>query len=600
MDYVKYFNLSDRPFKNTYDGRFFFRTQDADLVFAALRDDDCPPIVHLKGRPKTGKTSILKRLPAELRETRKVVLILNPHLTLTEIFRQALTDFGHSHKFSVHTPEEELLGYFQNAVTDFLGEGFRLILAVDNAEELPPETLADLYGLMEMESSWAGRVILLLCGSPESPWPAVPDILLEVWELAVRPLDPGAAEDYVNFRLKAVGGGRIITKGALKNLWEYSQGLPETINQLAERALIAAWSGGRREAGTAQMKAARTSLDHPLSLDQEALDQAARGRTVRAEAPRRPRGSLARPLLLIALIAGLGVGLYSHFRPEPGPTQISFEETAALQPEEPAPTATPAATGDAGGSQAPGLASTPPQLLGLPQGNRVLVVNQDNLSGRLWQLGTHGPELKSEVAAPRFKNRGLYLIGRPRTTNPLIFQYPPAREIPREEAKILWPRVSTLLPQNILPVIVGTREDYALPKDEAAEEAVRARVKAWVQSQQYRFPDTMAALYAPSFQFFELGRPDRTVNREDFRKALNSETRTSGEVQLAVSQPLIMQDPAKPNLVWAVFNLKYESKLRHDMGLRVLVFDRGGGVLSQDSWLIVAELWLPEKSLRGE
>ena len=603
MDYVKYFNLSDRPFKNTYDGRFFFRTQDAELVFETLRDDGCPPIVHLKGHPKTGKTSVLRRLPAELRETRKLALILNPHLTLIEIFRQALTDFGHSHKFTIHTPEEELLGYFQNAVSDFLNEGFRLILAVDNAEELPPETLAELYGLMEMEPEWAGRVILLLCGSPDSPWPVVPDIMLEVKELVLRPLDPAGAEEYVQFRLKAAGGGQLITKGALKSLWEYSQGLPETINQLAERSLIAAWSAGRREAGTAQMKAARASLDHPLSLDQEALDQAARGQALRSDVPHRTPSSLARPLLLIALIGGLGAALYLNLRPAP---ELALEvppegEVLIAETEEPAPTATPAGPGSAAetaGVKAPTLAAPPPQLMGLPQGSLALVIDQDAPYAQLWQGGLKGPGKKADVAVPRFQNGGLYLIGRPRTNNPLIFQYPPAREIPREEAKIIWPRVSTLLPQNILPVIVAGRTEYDLPKDEAAEEAIRARVKAWVQSQQYRFPDTMAALYAGSFKFFELGRPDRTVDREDFRRALNSEARTSGEVHLAVSQPLIMQDPVKPNLIWAIFNLKYESKLRNDMGLRVLVFDRGG--MLQDSWLIVAELWLPEKSLRGE
>ncbi|MGL4209149.1 MAG: hypothetical protein ACRCTY_07150, partial [Candidatus Adiutrix sp.] len=237
----------------------------------------------------------------------------------------------------------------------------------------------------------------------------------------------------------------------------------------------------------------------------------------------------------------------------------------------------------------------PPQLLNLPSGTSALIIDQDGAIGRLWQGGHRGPGLKAEVASPRFKSPGLYIFGRPRGQNPLVFQFPPAREIPRNEANTLWPQLATLLPQNILPVIVAPAQAFTRPQNEAAQKAVLSRVKAWVQSQQYRFADTTASLYASTFQFFETGQPTKTISRDNFRAALNSEFRTAGEIKLTTSAPLLMQDPEKSNIVWAIFNLKYESKLRNDMGIRVLIFEKS--VLSHDNWLIVAELWLPEKSL---
>ena len=609
MDYLKHFNLSDRPFKNTYDGRFFFRSQAAEAVFAALRDQSCPSLVHLKGPDKVGKTSILRRLAPELRDSFKVIVWLNPHLNLAEMLRQALNDLGHSHKFTPHTPEEELLGYFQNTVSEALADGYRLLLAVDNADELSPEFLSELYGLMELESSWLGRVLLLLCGSPDQPWPMVPDMMTEVRELSLPPLDAGEAEEYVLSRLKAAGGAACFSRGALRDLWEYGRGRPETINQLAERGLIAAWSAGRREVGPSQLKAARTSLDNPLTLNRQALNQAARGPApVRPhQPPPRPAASawVFRPLaiLLVLVLAGVFFIQSRPSQPEAGPLVVPESEPLMLTDQETEANQealTPAGDNqvvEAAGVLAPTSNILPPQVLSLPQGSMALVVNMDESFGQLWQGGARGPGKKGELATPKFKHKGLYLFGRPRSDNPLIFQYPPARDVPLAEARELWPRVATLLPQNILPVIVAPGLDYAKSRNTEAEEAVAKRVKAWVQSQQYRFADTTAALYASSFQFFELGRAPRTVKREDFRRALNSEVLTSGEVDLTTSQPLIMQDPGQPDLVWAVFNLKYDSKLRHDMGLRVLIFEKGG-LLSQDSWLIVAELWLPEKSLR--
>ena len=609
MDYVNHFNLTDRPFKNTYDGRYFYRSSAAVAIFTAIRDETCPTLIHLKGRSKVGKTSVLRRLPVELRDIGKVVLILNPQMTLAEMLRQALTDFGHSHKFNPHTREEELLGYFQNSVADFLSEGYRLLVAVDNAEELPPPSLAELYGLMELEPDWRGRVYLLLCGSSEAPWPMVPDIMLEMKELTLSSMSPEETQEYILTRLKVAGGTMCFSRAAVRTLWEYSEGLPETINQLAERGLISAWSNGRGEVGPAQLKAARASLDNPLTINYEALGHASRTKSS-FESGRPSRGISRVNILSLALavmvLAALGIHFLSY-KPDPELT-AGLGEPVLIDPpadDEPAATATPAAdngTGEGSTVLAPSLPTPPPQLLSLPQGGLALVVDQDKerLNGRLWQGGARGAGLKAEIDIPVFKNGGIYILGRPRAQNqnPLIFQYPPSRSVPRNESRMLWPRVETLLPQNILPVIVARGVDFNRAKSVEIEEAISNRVKAWVQSQQYRFPDTTASLYASSFQFFELGRPDRSINREDFRAALNSEARTSGEVNLTTSQPLIMQDPTQNNLVWAVFNLKYSSKLRNDMGIRVLIFERG--LLSQDNWLIVAELWLPERSLLGE
>jgi MSHA biogenesis protein MshM len=593
MDYLNHFNLTDRPFKTTYDGRFFYRSAAAGNIFQFLQEGgDRPPLIHIKGRDQVGKTFLMRRLSLELKEAGRTALVLNPHLTLAEMLRQALTDFGLSHKFSPRTQEEELLGYYQNATSDFLADRQNVFLAVDNAAELPPAMLAELYWLMDLEPGWRGRVSLILCGSSERPWPVVPDQMPEVKELTLPPLSAPEVEGYVSARLKAAGGGALFSRAALKILSDYSQGRPEAVNLLAERGLIAAWSAGRAEVGPAQMAAARTSLEAPQNLDYDRLAEAARGQVIRPARPfRRKAWRLLIPAVLLPILGGLGHHFFSS-QPAPAPAAPIAGEAEAR----PVETATPAGTPDSG---APSLPSPPGQLLTLPQGSLALAVDQSGKTGRLWQGGARGPGLKAEVKVPAFKNRGLFLFGRPRGQLPLIFQYPPSRDMPTSEALAIWPRVATLLPQNVLPVIVGPANSLSEPDRSEDLAAIDSRFTAWVQSQQYKFTDTTAALYAANFQFFELGQPPRSLSREEFRQALNSEARTSGEIHLATSQPLLIRDPKSERLIWAVFNLKYDSRLRHDMGLRILVFERAlmGG---PESWLIAAELWLPEKSLGGD
>jgi hypothetical protein len=130
------------------------------------------------------------------------------------------------------------------------------------------------------------------------------------------------------------------------------------------------------------------------------------------------------------------------------------------------------------------------------------------------------------------------------------------------------------------------------PPDAAAE--IARRVSAWTKAQEYKLAEDMAGLYAESFQYYEPGRPPLSIDRRDFKAAMESESRSAGEVALAVSDPLVMVDPEARNRAWAVFTLKYDSKIRHDAGLRTLIFERSpfGG-----QWLIVAELWLKEDGL---
>jgi hypothetical protein len=332
------------------------------------------------------------------------------------------------------------------------------------------------------------------------------------------------------------------------------------------------------------MAAARTSLESPRNLDYDRLAEAAQGQAMRPARPfRRKIWRLLSPAVILPL---LGLGYYFFSKSPPAPPPAPAAPASAEAETRPVETATPAGTPDSG---APSLPSPPGQLLTLPQGSLALVVDQSGKTGRLWQGGARGPGLKAEVKVPAFKNRGLFLFGRPRGQAPLIFQYPPSREMPTSEALAIWPRVATLLPQNVLPVIVAPAHSLAASDRSEDLAAIDSRFTAWVQSQQYKFPDTTAALYAANFQCFELGRPPRSLSREEFRQALNSEARTSGEIHLTTSQPLLLRDPKSERLIWAVFNLKYESRLRRDMGLRILVFERAlmGG---PESWLIAAEL----------
>jgi ketosteroid isomerase-like protein len=215
---------------------------------------------------------------------------------------------------------------------------------------------------------------------------------------------------------------------------------------------------------------------------------------------------------------------------------------------------------------------------------------------RLWQGQLKKPGLKAELSAPDLAEPGLYLLGRPRSRLSLVFQYPPGREVPKEVGEKLWRQVETLLPQDNLPLIVADSGLLVRPAPPQALAAIKEKLRAWAAAQEVKFTDDLARLYSDPFVYYEPGQKPQSIGRESFQVALASEARTSGDVKLAVSEPLIALDPRNHNRAWAVFSLRYDSRLRHDLGLRTLIFEKN---LLGDDWLVKAELWIREAGLKG-
>ncbi|MDR3153302.1 MAG: AAA family ATPase [Deltaproteobacteria bacterium] len=632
MDYETFFSLRERPFKSAFSPRFYYRSQAADRVCGLLSGaSGLPPgLVAVTGEKGAGKTALLSALaPPLIPKTVRVMAVLRGAPTLSGILSEALGSLGLAERVPPGAPEEALLGLFQNAVSELVASGARCALAVDGAHLLGRETLADLPGLMSIEPSWAGRTSLLLCGAEEGGFPGcLPEGTAAA---ALPPLTLHETGEYVAFRLRRAGAKRNpFTRGAVTALYAWSRGLPGDLNPLAERSLMTAWAQGKKEISANHVSRAAAGLSGPAPVPEEAAGLASGGsrggreRAGRAPAPKARlfagalfiaaavsgwfllRPQLAGPLLGPAApgpaaraSAGALPGRLTVSGPEAGAGPAASGGAAAgpgaASPPESATPAAKAGPGDSGEDLS--LPAPPPALLSLPRNSLVLVADGSLNMARLWQGSLKGPGLKAEISLPDIRRPGLYLVGRPQSRTPLIFQYPPAREIPKEAGIRLWRQVESQLPQDILPLMAGEGPDLRRGIPDSLGETLKERLRRWTQSQEYKLADNMAALYAERFRFFEPGSPDRVIGREQFRLALASELRTSGDVKLTASEPLIMLDPQDHGRAWAVFSLKYDSRLRHDIGQRTLIFEkpRIGG-----EWLVTAELWIKEPALAGD
>ncbi|MDR3204634.1 MAG: AAA family ATPase [Deltaproteobacteria bacterium] len=592
MDYLEFFKLKDRPFKSPLESKFFFQGWNFKQTLNRFTSTPLAELSILEGPVGVGKSSVIKRLPQALGDQFKTVPILNSTVRLGTILSEALSFLGLGHKCQASTPDESLLGFFQNEISEMIKGGLGLIVVVDEAQHLSQEALNDLMTLTKLEPSWSGKTNLTLVSPDGYQWQER-GLSPQTERIIVEPLDLNQTGAYLTFKLKAAGSNKeIFSKEALLALYGRTGGLPGKIDSLAEKAMIVAWGAGKRQVSAAHIASAKAALDNPLTIAAPAVEPAAGPKHSRLRFEGRAWKSLILAMGIVALLSTM-IWWLTRLRSERDLAQAQVQVQEAPIPLAPVITATPAAK--AALNEGPlGLPIPPPGLLTLPHNSLALVVDHDQRMARLWLGGLSGPGLKAEIAPPDFKGTGLYLVGRPKSKSSLIFHYPPAKQILTEEATKLWLQVETMLPQDLLPLMVGSDQDLFRSPPAGLEKLLSEKVANWTRNQEYKLSQAMSLLYSSTFSFYEPGHKPLSISRKNFKTALESESRAAGDVLLTVSPPLILLDPVDGARAWAIFNLKYDSKLRHDTGLRTLIFEKS---LLNNDWLIVAELWIKQDSL---
>ena len=122
-------------------------------------------------------------------------------------------------------------------------EGKRIVLVVDEAQNLAPEVLEQVRLLTNLETETQKLLQIILIGQPE-----LRELLgrVELRQLAQRitgryhldPLSGDEASAYVRHRLRVAGATReIFSNGALREIQRLSGGVPRLINIISDRAL---------------------------------------------------------------------------------------------------------------------------------------------------------------------------------------------------------------------------------------------------------------------------------------------------------------------------------------------------------------------------
>ncbi len=258
--YAEFFGLRERPFTLLPDPSLIYWSPQHIRAITVLRFGlmSRAPVTLISGEIGAGKTTLVQALLKEIDDNLSVGLISNAKGGRGELLRWILNAFGID---SVN--DEDYVRLFQR-FQDFLlkeyAEGRRVVLVIDEAQNLSAEGLEEVRMLTNINSNKDELIQLILVGQPE-----LRDIVRapNMRQLAQRVaasfhlerLDLDRTRDYIRHRLTAAGGtGDEITPETVAMIYEHTGGVPRLVNQLADFAMIYAWSDDQRVVTPAEVK----------------------------------------------------------------------------------------------------------------------------------------------------------------------------------------------------------------------------------------------------------------------------------------------------------------------------------------------------------
>ena len=331
--YTSFFGLQEKPFAITPDPRYLYLSERHAEALAHLMYgiNEAGGFIQLTGEVGTGKTTVIRSLLEQLPGHADVALILNPRVTPAEFL---LTICEELH---IHVPEsgrgstKTLMDLIGRQLLDTHARGRRVVLIVDEAQNLSTETLEQVRLLTNLETATTKLLQIILIGQPElRALLDQPDLRQLAQRITGRyHLNPLSAEEtagYVKHRMRVAGAtAEVFTPSALREIHRLSGGIPRVINVICDRALLGAFTQEDHRAGAALIRQAASEVY---------------GRPV--PAPWLKWTTAAAISAAIALV-GVAAWMYLGSRPDATPT----EATARVDAASAAPATEPAASATA-------------------------------------------------------------------------------------------------------------------------------------------------------------------------------------------------------------------------------------------------------------
>ena len=256
--YEEHYGLIEPPFSLTPDPKYFYRSEGHTRAFELLQYgiERREGFMLVYGDIGTGKTTLCRTVLGATDKDVSTALLLNPFLSETDLIKAILEDFNVKLPGRKDTQGSLSTRDLINVLNDFLlktlESGGRAVVLIDEAQNIPMGTLEQIRILSNLETHKENLLQIVLVGQlnliDRLSQPSLRQLFQRVSiKCELSPLSEAESADYIRHRLSVAGGSPTRVSfdlSAIRNIYEYSGGVPRLINLIADRSLLAGMALG--------------------------------------------------------------------------------------------------------------------------------------------------------------------------------------------------------------------------------------------------------------------------------------------------------------------------------------------------------------------
>jgi type II secretory pathway predicted ATPase ExeA len=245
--YLELFKLHELPFRLSPDPQFLYLSKQHARAKAYMESTIwfTDGFVVITGEIGAGKTTLIETFLRELQSDVIVAQINQTQLSPTAFLQTVLVQFGFT-PFEMKKPE--VLATLNQFLTEQHINGRKVLLIVDEAQNLSRRVLEEIRMLSGIETTKEKVLRIILAGQPElNDKLNSKDLIQLVQRVRLRfhlaALSSAETASYIDHRLEVAGsqGRRIFAEETYPTIYRFTGGVPRLVNTLCDTCMMAAF-----------------------------------------------------------------------------------------------------------------------------------------------------------------------------------------------------------------------------------------------------------------------------------------------------------------------------------------------------------------------
>ena len=242
--YESFYGFKEKPFDLHPDPDYLYMSKVHEdtyvhLEYAIIENKG---FVVVTGEIGAGKTTLINYLLNKIGANIQVGLVNNTNILPAEFLKMVCQEFELNPKTN---DKAELIDIFSGYLIEQFAAGERVVLIVDEAQNLTNDTMEEIRMLSNIETEKHHLIQIILVGQPELKFKLQQRNLKQFVQRVtvhchLKGLEKDEVNEYINHRLEVGGGDRfdIFDKETIDLISLYSRGIPRLINILCDSALV--------------------------------------------------------------------------------------------------------------------------------------------------------------------------------------------------------------------------------------------------------------------------------------------------------------------------------------------------------------------------